>query len=145
MKATTAAALTWQAAAAAAGIAWALLLQQVLWWDAGLWLALGVGPVIGLAVGWLILPYRTMRDWVGTALLALVGLYVTAILFGTAIGLRDISQGAAHTALETIWLPLVDGLVICWGLTLSGLVIVFWPLAIATHLVIWRLQRRLAA
>lgn len=62
---------------------------------------------------------------------ALLALYVSAILFGVAVGLYDwlVAGAPNRVALEVVLGPVAA---ILWGLTLLGWFVVLWPLNCAT-------------
>ena len=100
--------------------------------------ALLAAPFIGVAVGQLAMPFfRAMggRGKVFVSLLSLygaVGLFGLAIPFGVPGGLG--SPEHFYESVFALWV----------GLTVTGLVVVLWPLALINHLVLWRLDRKLA-
>lgn len=104
-----------------------------------MWLGVLASPLIGLLIGVIIKPFSD-SDWQAGFALSLVGLYVAIGLFATV--------GAVGYAARTdAWsrMPLMAvgrALEMWWGVTLSGLVFLFWPLSFANHAVLWSYQRR---
>ena len=122
---------------ALSGLAWSaiayLLLRE---WFPGLWVGIGVSPLIGLLVGWAHRPtYRL--PVVIRVLVALVTLYATAVLFGMVIGVVEevIETSPNHVKGASIieWV-----LVTLYGVTFTGFVLFLWPLAFLNH---WLLGR----
>lgn len=99
------------------------------------------GPLVGLAQGIGIRPMRDTDDWVGAALVSLVGLYVAATVFGALVGVA--TPYAGFGAPPSMAARALDGaLTLVWGLSFTGLAMLLWPLSLLNHLAVWRLQRR---
>jgi len=129
-----------------------LLIIGVLWgalaWGLG---ARGLGPavwagvllslLIGLAVGALMQPaferFEGFRRW----LVALGTLYLGSTLFGLVVGIAESPR------LGVGWSRFPEGILegvgsVWWGLTLTGFLLVLWPLAYATHaFLVWNGER----
>ena len=71
-------------------------------------------------------------------LVALGSIYLGAILFGTAVGFYDfVVRGDVHRAQPA---RIVEAIVtVLWGTTMTGFVLVLWPLAYFSH---WILERQ---
>jgi hypothetical protein len=103
-----------------------------------IWAGVLTSPLIGVAVGRL-----THEAFLGStgfwrAFRALQSLYLGAVLFGTALGAYDLVAGHGQRARVEVFFEPV--LAILWGVTLTGFLLVLWPLAYFTH---WLLQWRL--
>ena len=87
-------------------------------------------PLIGLIVGLIYRPAYKLSTSKGVWL-SLVTLYVALTLFGLAIALFDLAfgnpvRGHLEGILQTI-------LAVWWGATLTGYVVILWPLAYLNH------------
>jgi hypothetical protein len=67
----------------------------------------------------------------------LASVYLGAVLFGGVAGVYDF-LAAAHSASPARILEIL--LAVLWGTTLTGFVLLLWPLAYFTH---WILERQL--
>ncbi len=106
-----------------------------------IWGGVIASPVIGLLVG-LIAGRIRPRSALGRVFLSLAGLYGAAILFGLAVGLFDLATGvnSGDSWYRNPGAVLIQSaLGTLWGMTLTGYVIAFWPLAYLNHWLIWRL------
>lgn len=109
-----------------AGIAW-LIGRDFGWY---LWGGVAASPLIGVIVGAI---YRsayklstTKRVW-----FSLLTLYAAVTLFGLAIAGFDLAfgdpaRGHMEGVLQTV-------LAVWWGVTLTGYVVVLWPLSYLNH------------
>lgn len=106
-----------------------------------IWLALLVSPLIGLLVGHLMQDVFERHAGVRRALIALGSLYLSATLFGVSLGAGAVlgRTGGGPGVLSQI----ADStLAVWWGITVTGFLIVLWPLAYGTHWFIeWRTDR----
>lgn len=96
-----------------------------------IWGGILAAPLIGLAVEMLL--HRRFEATAGWRrwLTALASLYLGVTLFALAVGLTDaLTGGAGRRPLEVI-IQAVLGT--WWGVTLTGFLIVLWPLAYVTH------------
>jgi len=109
-----------------AGIAW-LIGHQL---GHFLWGGVLASPLIGLIVGAIYRPAyhlsTSKRAW-----LSLLTLYVAVTLFGLAIAGFDLAfgdpaRGHMEGVLQTV-------LALWWGVTLTGYVVILWPLAYLNH------------
>jgi hypothetical protein len=110
-----------------AGIAWLIGHKG---FGSFLWGGIVASPLIGVIVGLIYRPaYRlstTKRAW-----LSLLTLYMAVTLFGLAIAVFDLAFGdPARGHMEGI---LQTTLAVWWGVTLTGYVVVLWPLAYLNH------------
>lgn len=96
-----------------------------------IWGGILAAPLIGLAVEYLL--HRRFEAALGWRrwLLALASLYLGATLFALAAGLTDALTGSwARPPLEVIGQAVLGT---WWGVTLTGFVVLLWPLAYVTH------------
>lgn len=88
-------------------------------------------PLIGVVVGLTLQgPFEraARRGRIG---IALVSLYLGAALFGVGVGAADWSRAQGAAAMP---LSVLEGVMAsAYGVTMSGLVLMFWPLAYLTH------------
>ncbi len=121
--------LTWS------GIAYLLLRE----WFPGLWVGIGVSPLMGLLVGWAHRPTYSFPVVV-RALVALGTLYAAAALFGLVIGAVEevIETSPNHVKGASIieWV-----LVTLYGVTLTGFILFLWPLAFLNHWLLGRIWK----
>lgn len=115
-----------------------LLAASVL--GSAVWPGVLASPVIGATVARLTHPGFARSAGLWRALWSLASLYGGAMLFALVVAggelLRRDATGAAR--LEVALQPV---LAVLWGLTLSGFVLLLWPLAYLTHRFIeWRLD-----
>ena len=99
------------------------------------WGGVLASPLIGLIVAriYLAMYGRSSRiRW----LMALVTLYVAAMLFGLGAGIYDAVPPVANRLTHAVIVQ--DVLATLWGVTVSGFVLFLWPLTYATH---WLLGR----
>jgi hypothetical protein len=69
---------------------------------------------------------------------ALASLLAATTLFGLCGGLFDWLTGATgRRAIEVVFQAVLG---VWWGLTIGGFFIVLWPLAFASHWLLWRLE-----
>jgi hypothetical protein len=112
-----------------AGAAWGLvaLLLGGRAFRGAIWTGALFSPLIGLLVGGLLQPLFERRNGPVRWLIALIALYLGAALFGLALSIERWS-----TTGETI-------MGIWWGITLTGFLVILWPLAYFTQ---WMLEQR---
>jgi hypothetical protein len=95
------------------------------------------GPLIGFAIGRLTRPFGDDPLW-SQALISLISLYVSAALFGMALGIFiDASAPSSRASNASLGLTLA----VLWGLTFMGYWIVLWPLSYVTHRLVWSAAR----
>jgi hypothetical protein len=116
-----------------AGLAWGVLAYAlgVKAIGSGIWGGVLAAPFIGPAVGLLTQGiFERTAGWRQT-MVSLASLYLGATLFGLAVGVSD-AIGGPHAvfAAERIY---EDVIAMWWGVTLTGFVIVLWPLTYFTH------------
>lgn len=92
-----------------------------------IWGGILVSPAIGLLLGvatqrW----HRLPRHWRIVA--ALLSVYAGAVLFGLAVGIYDWWFGGIHGRIPFAVVQ-QSVLAFLWGLTFTGYVLLFWPLA----------------
>ena len=110
------------------------------------WGGLIASPFIGLAMGRWAMSARP-SGLVKRALFALLSLEGAVLLFAMAIAIWTVTVAwdaapslvqargrSSHVVQTLIFFPM--------GMTLSGLMLVLWPIALANHLLIWRSQGR---
>jgi NAD/NADP transhydrogenase beta subunit len=125
------------AAAALSGLAWAALAYLFGRDPLGeaIWGGIVAAPLIGILVGRLFHPFEHPKPhhlfW------ALSSLYVAVGLFGLAAGMADwmwneYPERNGPALVVQMFLGCV------WGVTFTGLVVVFWPLCVLNH---WLLRR----
>jgi hypothetical protein len=103
-----------------------------------IWGGLLGAPLIGLMIGWVALRFP-LKTKLAAAFLSLANLYVSATLFGVAIGAFDWLIGHPGRAmLEVIVQPVPA---VLWGLTFVYLILL-WPLAYWNHVLLWRAAER---
>lgn len=121
-------------AALVAGFGWGLVALGLggRAYGAGVWGGVIAAPFIGLLVAVLLQPrFEASAGW-RRWLLVLGGLYLGATLFGVAVGIADALSGSAARNGAEVVLEAVAGT--WWGITLTGFLILLWPLAYLTHL-----------
>ena len=98
-------------------------------------------PLIGLAVGWLTQTGFENAAGGRRGLVALVSLYLGAMLFGLSIGVTRllVDGGGQRAALEVLLEPLFA---VLWGITFTGFVLFLWPLSYFTHVLLEWLDTR---
>jgi len=108
-----------------------------------LWGGLVASPFIGLGIGaatrrWLRLPV------IARVFASLLSLTLAAAAFGLAVGLTDafLRGGPRRDGLEVVYEWVIA---FVWGLAMTGLVAAFWPLALANHEILARIDRRRSA
>jgi uncharacterized membrane protein YczE len=93
-------------------------------------------PLIGTFIGWIFLPAYKLPKFVQFAL-SLVTLYIAVALFGIGVGLYDATRdipsrsGSFDVVLQAVIASVI-------GITMTGYVLLLWPLAFLNH----RLLRR---
>ena len=129
-------------AAFASGALWGGIVT-LLAFDAfprAIWGGLIASPMIGLAAA-TIIPLWSRRSAGTRVVMSLVAVYVSAALFGLAVGLCDwLVFDIPDRIPYAVVLQAV--LAFMWGLTYMGLVFVFWPLAWLNY---WLLSRMTVA
>lgn len=96
-----------------------------------LWGGILAAPLVGLIVELLL--HRRFEAAAGWRrwLVALASLYLGATLFALAVGFTGVMTGsAARRPFEVIGEAVLGT---WWGVTLTGFLVVLWPLAYATH------------
>lgn len=143
--------MTGRLVSAASGLAWGLV---GFWFfrDTNLsgsaWVGLLASPGIGLFIGTVVARSKT-RGPLRPIILGLVNLYLAVALFAMAVGVGHVafhwgelpvpeSSGRASAVVGIVEATLL-------GLTLSGLVLFFWPLSCANHLLLDAVAGRDAA
>ena len=99
------------------------------------WGGILASPLIGLAIARIYLPFYERSGRVRW-FMALVTLYVAAMLFGLGAGIYDAVPPVANRLTHAVIVQAV--LATLWGVTVSGFVLFLWPLTYATH---WLLGR----
>ena len=97
-----------------------------------------LSPLIGIVIGLIYLPAYRFSKWI-QALCSLVTLYVAASLFGFAVGLFDALGLIPNRAIGEVILENV--IVSILGITITGYVLVLWPLAFLNHRLLKRAYR----
>jgi hypothetical protein len=118
--------------AAFSGCAWALIAIVLSLNVFGKLIAggLAASPLIGLFIGLVYLPAYKLPSW-AQGLLALLTLYIAVALFGCAVGVYDALRAIPNRGSGEVILQQVLAAVI--GITVSGYVLVLWPLAFLNH------------
>ena len=94
-------------------------------------------PIIGLVIGLVFRSVHRMRTG-PAAFAALLSLYLGAALFGFAVGCTDLSRGVhGRFPIEVVFQAVVA---LVWGTTITGYVLVLWPLAFQNHRLLGRLD-----
>ena len=101
-----------------AGLGWAAVayLFGARTFGAAIWAGLLAAPLIGVAVGWLTQIGFENATGVRRGLVALISLYLGAVLFGLAIGIARLFVGGG-ARLEVLVEPLLG---VLWGITFTG-------------------------
>jgi ribose/xylose/arabinose/galactoside ABC-type transport system permease subunit len=100
-----------------------------------LWGGIAASPFIGLAVG-LIYHNVCKRRLASRILLSLATLYIAVVLFGFACGVCDALRPIPNRLSLAVIEQTINGFL--WGLTMTGIVFVLWPLSFVNHaLVCW--------
>jgi len=127
---------------AASGCVWAwiatTLLGRAMAWP--VWGGVLASPLIGVIAGMFSMQFRRRR-LIAQMFLALVSLYLTAALFGGAVGMTDALFGVnAGPGWQRIPSAVVaeSVLAMLWGLTFTGYVVFLWPLAWVNHTLVAR-------
>ena len=117
-----------------AGLGWSAVayLFGARTFGAAIWGGLLAAPLIGVAVGWLTQIGFENATGVRRGLVALISLYLGAVLFGLGIGIARLLVGGGAT-LEVLVEPLLG---VLWGITFTGLLLFLWPLSYVTHLLL---------
>ena len=100
-----------------------------------------VSPLIGIAASRAIWPIRSRSLLIRTIASGLL-LYAAGALYGFAnFGLEtfDPYQGATGI-IEKVHVALVGAAVFPYGMTITGIVLVLWPLAFANSVLVWRIE-----
>jgi len=124
---------------ALSGLLWGLLAHELEVAPA-VRLAIPAGLCVGLVMGLLIRPLRDV-DWPAAAAFSLIGLYVAVALFAALYSAIDLAASDQRLVTwpsviaESMW-------TFTWGLSLSGYVLLLWPLSFANHALMWWYQRR---
>jgi hypothetical protein len=105
-----------------------------------IWGGVFAAPAIGLAVGLLTQPRFEASGGLRRALVALLGLYLGATLFGMAMGLAAVALGTWGENPLEVMLGAVLG--VWWGITATGLVLLLWLGALFNYWVLERLEHR---
>jgi hypothetical protein len=93
-----------------------------------MWGGVIASPLIGLFIGFIYRPaYKVSKGW--QVFFSLITLYVAATLFGTAMGMY-VAYGHLQSPSEVI---LYFVRITLLGLTLSGYLLLFWPLSFLNH------------
>ena len=102
--------------------------------------ALAIGMAIGVLMGFLIKPLRDV-EWPATAAVSLLGLYVAVILFATGYSVGELARAGRPLARWPSAIGSANWSFVV-GLSLSGYLLLLWPLSFANHLLVWWCQRR---
>lgn len=91
-------------------------------------------PFIGVGVGLLLqAPFENTVGW-RRWLVSLASLYLGATLFALVVGVTGALAGSpARNPLQVVWEAVLGT---WWGVTLTGFLIVLWPMAYLTHVVL---------
>jgi hypothetical protein len=100
-----------------------------------IWPSVLGSPLIGALVARLIHPRFAQSGGLGRALWSLSSLYGGALLFSLPLAVgQPGGRPAAEVAVESL-------VAVLWGVTMTGFVLVLWPMAYLTHrLIEWRLD-----
>lgn len=98
--------------------------------------AVALSPVIGVLAAWAIRPLSGL-DWQGGVMASLGLLYFTSALFGFLAGLAATVRHVGQTTGLVGALSVAATVPI--GMTLSGLVLALWPLALLNCRLVWAL------
>jgi hypothetical protein len=118
--------------AAWGGIAWLVGARGL---GSIVWGGVMAAPLIGLLMGLLSRPIVRLPI-VARIFASLASLYAAALLFGLAVGLWDLARDVPGRDAGEVVLQAV--LAVLWGLTFSGYVLLFWPLAYLDHSLVGR-------
>ena len=116
----------------ASGFSWALIAYILSFGAFGNSIVggLAVSPWIGLLVAVLYRPIYKFPRWV-QALLSVCSLYVAVTLFGVAVGVYDAMRPIPNRESAEVIGQMV--IVAVLGVTITGLVLILWPLAFLNH------------
>jgi hypothetical protein len=98
------------------------------------------GACVGVVVAFVFRPLRD-AEWPATAVLSLVGLVISVLLFGAFVGVGQVGL-PQYSLAEAPLLVFAAMLAYLFGLVMTGGVLWLWPLAFVTHQAVWWLQRR---
>jgi hypothetical protein len=97
-----------------------------------IWAGILASPLIGLLVGWITQEAFERLSGVWRGLIVLASVYLGATFFGLAVGIYD--WFARHHGIRLLPVVLVqDVAATWWGVTVTGFILMFWPLAYLTH------------
>jgi hypothetical protein len=131
------------------GIAWGVagyLLVRDTNMASGAWAGLMVSPMIGLLIG--VLAVRTNPAGIlRQAVFALVGLYIAVAMFAATVGLWHVTVGwnlapSLTRGSNRPWALLTSVLSALMLFTVSGWVLLLWPVSLVNHRLIWSELRR---
>ena len=132
--------VTYYALSCLSGLAWGLLVWQVIFEGLAPALPGGViaSPFIGLGIGMATKRWYRLPVWlqIGSAV---VSLYVATVLFGLAVGVYDVLVIDLPDRIPFAVI-LQDVLGFLWGLTFTGFLFVLGPLAYLNHWLMGRVS-----
>ena len=129
-------------ASAVSGVCWGLIAYALGRGALGslVWGGVVVSPLIGVLVG---LSLRRLAPGTtrGRLAVSLVDLYAAVAVFGAAVGVFDLVTGVnagVGWRRDPSAVILQAVLASLWGITLTGYVLLLWPLSYFNHLLLWR-------
>lgn len=129
---------------AVSGLAWGLIgywLASDTDMAGGAWVGLVASPVIGMCIGVHAIRAKP-TGYARQALFALLQLYLAVALFAAAVGVWHVTVGwkVVPFPLQSggRWRAFMNSVgTALFGFTVTGWVLLFWPVSIANHMLIW--------
>ncbi|MEC9476779.1 MAG: hypothetical protein VX764_07055 [Planctomycetota bacterium] len=123
------------------GLVWAVIADQIApsWRGSAFRGGLLSTPLVGVVAGLVYLPaYRFAVA--GRVMMSLLTLYLSTLLFGLAWGVTDALQElpgqAMRNSVEVVYQAIAASF---YGVTMTGFVLLLWPLAFFNHWLVGRL------